>query len=107
MSKIKGNHVFTSESVSEGHPDKVSDQVSDAILDACLEHDPTSRVACETLVTTNLIVVAGEITTSSPVDYAAVARRTVREIWYCRSLTFAFQLSQDCQNLPLVPADTH
>ena len=82
MSKIKGNHVFTSESVSEGHPDKVSDQVSDAILDACLEHDPTSRVACETLVTTNLIVVAGEITTSSPVDYAAVARRTVREIGY-------------------------
>ena len=60
MSKIKTKHVFTSESVSEGHPDKVCDQISDAILDACLMQDPESRVACETLVTTNMIVISGE-----------------------------------------------
>jgi S-adenosylmethionine synthetase len=74
--------LFTSESVSMGHPDKVADQVSDAILDACLAGDPTSRVACETLVTTNLCVVAGEITTRSRVDYEAVARKTIRRIGY-------------------------
>lgn len=85
MSKIKGNHVFTSESVSEGHPDKVSDQISDAILDACLAGDPRSRVACETLVNTNLIVIAGEITTSTAVDFEAVARQTVREIGYAHA----------------------
>ena len=61
MSKIRADHIFTSESVSEGHPDKVSDQISDAILDACLEQDPDSRVACETLCTTDLVVVSGEI----------------------------------------------
>ena len=74
--------LFTSESVSMGHPDKVADQVSDAILDACLAGDPQSRVACETLVTTGLCVVAGEITTKSKVDYEAVARRTIRRIGY-------------------------
>ena len=62
MSKIRVDHVFTSESVSEGHPDKVCDQISDAILDACLAQDSQSRVACETLTTTNLVVNAGEIT---------------------------------------------
>ena len=62
MSKNISNHIFTSESVSEGHPDKVCDQISDAILDACLEKDHESRVACETLTTTNLVVNAGEIT---------------------------------------------
>ncbi len=62
MSKIRVDHVFTSESVSEGHPDKVCDQISDAILDACLAQDSKSRVACETLTTTNLVVNAGEIT---------------------------------------------
>jgi S-adenosylmethionine synthetase len=82
MSKIHTTHIFTSESVSEGHPDKVSDQVSDAILDACLAGDPASRVACETLVTTDLVVVAGEITTNSNVDYEAVARQAIREIGY-------------------------
>jgi S-adenosylmethionine synthetase len=82
MSKIKTSHIFTSESVSEGHPDKVSDQVSDAILDACLAQDPQSRVACETLCTTDLVVVAGEITTSAKVDFEAVARQAIREIGY-------------------------
>jgi S-adenosylmethionine synthetase len=74
--------LFTSESVSMGHPDKVADQISDAILDACLAGDSESRVACETLVTTNLCVVAGEITTRSKVDYEAIARKTIRRIGY-------------------------
>ncbi|MBR6022167.1 MAG: methionine adenosyltransferase, partial [Kiritimatiellae bacterium] len=74
--------VFTSESVSEGHPDKVCDAVSDAILDACLAQDPASRVACETLAKTGLLVVAGEITTKAVVDYAAVARAAVCAIGY-------------------------
>ena len=74
--------LFTSESVSMGHPDKVSDQVSDAILDACLKGDPNSRVACETLVTTGLCVVSGEITTRADVDYAQVARDTIKRIGY-------------------------
>ncbi len=82
MSKILAPHIFTSESVSEGHPDKVSDQISDAILDACLKQDPFSRVACETLCTTNLIVISGEITTSANVDWEAIARKVVREIGY-------------------------
>jgi S-adenosylmethionine synthetase len=82
MSKITSPHVFTSESVSEGHPDKVSDQISDAIVDACLNGDPASRVACETLTTTNLVVIAGEITTNSDVDYEAIARRVIAEIGY-------------------------
>ncbi|WP_414039979.1 methionine adenosyltransferase [Acidithiobacillus sp. M4-SHS-6] len=76
------SHLFTSESVSEGHPDKVADQISDAILDAILTQDPRGRVAAETLVTTGLIVLAGEITTSAIVDYADVARQTVRRIGY-------------------------
>ncbi len=75
-------HLFTSESVSMGHPDKVADQISDAVLDACLAQDPDSRVACETLVTTGLCVVAGEITTRAQVDYAQVARETIQRIGY-------------------------
>src|SRR5262249_30674745 len=78
-------YLFTSESVSMGHPDKVADQISDAVLDFCLQHDPMSRVACETLVTTNLVVVAGEVTTNAPLTAAAVdriARQAVREIGY-------------------------
>src|SRR4029078_10774121 len=76
------NYTFTSESVTEGHPDKMSDQISDAVLDAILEQDPQSRVACETLCTTGLVVVAGEISTSAFVDYPRVVRDTVRGIGY-------------------------
>lgn len=75
-------HTFTSESVSEGHPDKVADQISDAILDAILTEDKHSRVACETLVTTGLVVIAGEVTTSAKVEYRDVIRETIKEIGY-------------------------
>ncbi len=80
-----GNFVFTSESVTEGHPDKVCDGVSDAILDACLAQDRHSRVACETLAKTGMVVVAGEITTGAQVNYADIARAKVREIGYTDS----------------------
>jgi S-adenosylmethionine synthetase len=76
------NFIFTSESVSEGHPDKVCDQISDAVLDAFLAQDPKSRVACETLVTTNLVVIAGEITSQGKVDTSEVAREVIRKIGY-------------------------
>jgi S-adenosylmethionine synthetase len=82
MSKIHAEHIFTSESVSEGHPDKVCDQISDAVLDACLEQDPNSRVACESLTTTNMIVVSGEITTHADVVWETVTRDIVRKIGY-------------------------
>jgi S-adenosylmethionine synthetase len=78
-------HLFTSESVTEGHPDKVADQISDAILDAVLEQDPTSRVACETTVTTGMVFLAGEITTKAYVDFAGVARGMIRDIGYTRA----------------------
>src|SRR6266496_3444595 len=80
----KGRHLFTSESVTEGHPDKIADQISDAILDAILKEDPVARVACETLVTTGLAVVAGEITTSAYVDFQEIVRATINEIGYNR-----------------------
>lgn len=76
------NTYFTSESVSQGHPDKVADQISDSILDAMLEQDPNSRVACETLVTTGLVVIAGEITTKAIVDIPSIVRTTIKEIGY-------------------------
>lgn len=76
------NFLFTSESVSEGHPDKVADQVSDAVLDAILAQDPMARVACETLTTTGLVLLAGEITTTANVDYSEIARGVVRDIGY-------------------------
>jgi len=76
------NYMFTSESVSEGHPDKVADQISDAVLDAILREDPRGRVACETLVTTGLVVIAGEITTSTYVDFQDLARRVINQIGY-------------------------
>ena len=79
---MANDYFFTSESVSEGHPDKVSDQISDAILDAILTQDPTARVAAETLCNTGLVVLAGEITTNANVDYIQVARNTLREIGY-------------------------
>jgi S-adenosylmethionine synthetase len=78
-------YLFTSESVTEGHPDKIADQVSDAVLDAILTQDPTGRVACETLLTTGLVMVAGEITTSCYVDIPRVARETIREVGYTRA----------------------
>ncbi|TMA60347.1 MAG: methionine adenosyltransferase, partial [Deltaproteobacteria bacterium] len=77
--------LFTSESVSEGHPDKMCDQISDGILDALLTHDPESRVACETLAKTGMIVIAGEITSSAQINYADVARDVAREIGYTSS----------------------
>ncbi len=80
-----GSYLFTSESVTEGHPDKIADQISDAILDEVLRQDESGRVACETLVTTGLVVIAGEITTSAHVDFSQVARETIREIGYTRA----------------------
>ena len=91
------SYIFTSESVSEGHPDKICDQISDAILDKCLESDPNSRVACETLIKNNTVVVAGEITSNANVDYEAVARKVVKDIGYIEddlgftSASFEFQ----------------
>ncbi|MCX7823925.1 MAG: methionine adenosyltransferase, partial [Syntrophobacterales bacterium] len=76
------NYLFTSESVTEGHPDKVADQISDAILDSIIKEDKNARVACETLVTTGLAFVAGEITTSAWVDIPEIVRQTIREIGY-------------------------
>jgi S-adenosylmethionine synthetase len=87
-----GRHLFTSESVTEGHPDKIADQISDGILDAILAQDPMARVACETLVTTGLAVVAGEITTSSSVDYQHVVRNAIKDVGYTRA-KFGF----DCE----------
>jgi S-adenosylmethionine synthetase len=82
--KRTGRYLFSSESVTEGHPDKIADQISDAILDAILAQDPVSRVACETLVTTGLALVAGEITTSAYVDFQDIVRATINEIGYNR-----------------------
>ena len=79
------SYLFTSESVSEGHPDKMADQISDAVLDAMLEKDPKSRVACETMITTGMAVVAGEITTNAIVDFQDIIRGTIREIGYTDS----------------------
>ena len=77
--------LFTSESVTEGHPDKIADQISDGVLDAVLASDPMGRVACETLVTTGQVVVAGEISTSTYVDIPKIARETIRKIGYTRA----------------------
>jgi S-adenosylmethionine synthetase len=81
----KGRHLFTSESVTEGHPDKIADQISDSILDAILAQDPLARVACETLVTTGLALVAGEITTNCYVDFQRVVRETIKDVGYTRA----------------------
>jgi S-adenosylmethionine synthetase len=91
--------LFTSESVTEGHPDKISDQISDAVLDAALTADPKARVACETLVTTGLVVVAGEITTDAVIDYSKIARETIREIGYTHS-SYGF----DCDTCAVLSA---
>ena len=87
------NWTFTSESVTEGHPDKVADQVSDAVLDAILAQDPHARVACETLVTTGLCLVSGEITTEAYVDIAETAREVIKGIGYTNA-DFGFDLTQ-------------
>ncbi|MBI1195142.1 MAG: methionine adenosyltransferase, partial [Gammaproteobacteria bacterium] len=76
------SYLFTSESVSEGHPDKVADQISDAVLDSILAEDPRSRVACETLINTGMVILSGEITTTAHPDMTSVVRRTIREIGY-------------------------
>ncbi|MGZ3694982.1 MAG: S-adenosylmethionine synthetase N-terminal domain-containing protein, partial [Bdellovibrionota bacterium] len=76
------DYFFTSESVTEGHPDKMADQISDAVLDAMLAQDPRSRVACETMTTTGIVIVAGEVTTSAVVDIPTVVRETVKKIGY-------------------------
>jgi S-adenosylmethionine synthetase len=91
--------LFTSESVTEGHPDKISDQISDAVLDAALTADPKARVACETLVTTGLVVVAGEITTEAVLDYSKIAREMIREIGYTHS-SYGF----DCDTCAVLSA---
>jgi S-adenosylmethionine synthetase len=91
---LKGRYLFTSESVTEGHPDKVADQISDSILDYVLSQDPMGRVACETLVTTGLALVAGEITTKCVIDYASIVRKTVEQIGYTDA-TFGFD-SKTC-----------
>ncbi|GAA5252073.1 hypothetical protein KNCP2_03610 [Candidatus Rickettsia kedanie] len=76
------NFIFTSESVSEGHPDKIADQISDTVLDEILKHDPSGRVACETFVTAGLVLVGGEITTSTYVDIEQIVRSKIQEISY-------------------------
>ncbi len=78
----QGKFLFTSESVSMGHPDKLADQISDGVLDALFEQDPYSRVACETMVTTGIAIIAGEITTRANVDYSEIVRRTIRDVGY-------------------------
>src|SRR5215212_2482989 len=83
--KLKGSHLFTSESVTEGHPDKIADQISDAILDAAIADDPESRIACETLVTTGLVIFAGEMTTETYVDIPTLVREKVSQIGYTRA----------------------
>jgi S-adenosylmethionine synthetase len=82
---ISGRHLFTSESVTEGHPDKIADQISDAVLDALLAQDPKARVACETMVTTGLAFVAGEITTNAYADIPAIVRKTIKNVGYTRA----------------------
>ena len=91
--------LFTSESVTEGHPDKIADQISDAVLDAILEQDPTGRVACETLVTTGLAVIAGEITTNARVNYKQIVRDTINDIGY-NDASFGY----DCNTLSVMDA---
>ena len=93
---------FTSESVTEGHPDKICDQISDAVLDEILRQDPTARVACETAVTTGLVLILGEITTTASVDFQAIARETIREIGYDRA-KFGF----DCDTCAVITSVHH
>lgn len=93
------NFLFTSESVTEGHPDKIADQISDAVLDAILEKDPSGRVACETLVTTGLAVIAGEISTNARINYKQIVRDTINDIGY-NNASFGY----DCKTLSVIDA---
>src|SRR5438034_4117482 len=98
----QNNHrgvLFTSESVTEGHPDKIADQISDAVLDAALAQDPMSRVACETLLTTGIAFIAGEITTKAHIDYQDLARKTINEIGY-NNADYGF----DCNTCSVITA---
>ena len=79
---MANTHIFSSESVTEGHPDKVCDSISDAVLDACFEQDTSSRVACETMVKDNAVILGGEITTSAEFDYRSVVKKTLEEMNY-------------------------
>src|SRR5450755_4141956 len=97
-------YLFTSESVTEGHPDKVADQISDAILDAVLEQDPYGRVACEVLVTTGTCIVSGEITTTCYVDVPKIAREAIREVGYTDA-TFGFDF-KTCGVLNIIQAQS-
>ena len=99
MSRV-GRHLFTSESVTEGHPDKIADQISDSILDAILEKDPSGRVACETLVTTGLAIIAGEITTTCYVNFQQIVRKTIERVGYTRA-KFGFD-SETCAVLSAI-----
>ncbi len=98
MSK-DGKHLFTSESVTEGHPDKIADQISDSILDTLIKDDPNSRVACETLVTTGLAIIAGEITSKASADLSEIVRNTIRDVGYTRA-KFGF----DCETCGVISA---
>ena len=101
MQPEKGRYFFTSESVTEGHPDKVADQISDAILDTLIEQDPGSRVACETLVTTGMAVIAGEISTKGYADLPKVVRETIKEIGYNSS-----EMGFDWQTCAVISSST-
>jgi S-adenosylmethionine synthetase len=94
-----GRHLFTSESVTEGHPDKIADQISDGVLDAVMAQDPNGRVACETLVTTGLAIVAGEITTSGTIDYQGLVRGVIRDVGYTRA-----KFGYDCDTCAVLSA---
>ena len=105
MSSCKRNYLFTSESVTEGHPDKIADQISDAVLDALIKQDPMSRVACETLLTTGLAMVAGEITTKGYVEIPDVVRKTIKDIGYTRA-KYGFD-AETCAVITAVHSQSH
>src|SRR5262245_23796961 len=99
-----GRHLFTSESVTEGHPDKIADQISDGILDFILSKDPTARVACETLVTTGLAIVAGEITTTAVLDAQKIVRDVITDVGYTRA-KYGFD-AETCSVLSAIPGQS-
>ena len=98
----KSRYLFTSESVTEGHPDKIADAISDSIVDACLTEDPHSRVACETLLTTGLAFIAGEITTKGYVDFPSIVRGTVKSVGYTDA-SYGFD-SETCSVISSLPS---